>query len=91
MDELHVQALKSGTIMVDGKPVTLAQLKAELTRIKEAKGAVLYYREDAIQEPTEQQQIVFLQIVKAQVPISLSSKPDFSDVIDENGQSHPRK
>ena len=84
------EELRSGVIKVDGNPVTLAGLSTALAQIKAKKGAVLYYREGPNQEPTEHQLEVFKEIVSARVPISMSSKPDFSDVIDENGHSRPR-
>jgi hypothetical protein len=91
MELIHVQSLRSGVIKVDGNPVTLAGLSTALAQIKAKKGAVLYYREGPKQEPTEHQREVFEEILSARVPISMSSKPDFSDVIDAVGHSKPRR
>jgi hypothetical protein len=87
---IHVQSLRSGVITVDGKPVTLSELSVALAQIKTKNGTVLYYREGPNQEPTEHQFEAFKEIMAARVPISFSSRPDFSDFIDENGHSRPR-
>jgi hypothetical protein len=89
MKVVRVKALQPGTIIVDGKPTTLADLVARLAELRASNGAVFYYREGA--ETTEGQFEVFRAIVEARVPISLSSKADFSDYIDQYGQSQPRQ
>ena len=90
MELIHVQALRSGVIKVDGSPVTPSGLSTALAQIKAKKGAVLYDREGPNQEPTDRQLEAFKEIISASVPLSLSSKPDFSDVIQPDGSSRPR-
>jgi len=87
---LKVSVLTSGTILVDAKPATFEELEAALARVKEAKGQVWYYRESAGGQPAAAAMQVIQRIVALKVPISLSSKPDFSDWVDAKGVSHPR-
>jgi hypothetical protein len=50
----------------------------------------MYYRENARSEAGSEAMSVIDLVVKYGLPISLSSKSDFSDYIDANGQSQPR-
>ena len=75
---------------MDAKPATFEQLEAALARVKEANGQVWYYRESAGGQPPAAAMQVIQRIVALKVPISLSSKPDFSDWVDAKGVSHPR-
>jgi hypothetical protein len=90
METIQVQSLRSGVIKVNGKPVTLIGLSEALEQIKSKMGSVLYYREGPDQKPTEHQTETFKAIVSAGVPLSMSSKPDFSDFIGPDGVSQPR-
>jgi hypothetical protein len=91
MEVVQVQALRSGEIVMDGAPATLAMLNAKLAKIKAASGNVHYYREQPDQEPTPEQWIVFMAIVDARVPIKLSTKPDFSDSVTPNVETSPAR
>jgi len=83
--------LSSGRILLEGKKATLARVKKALAKAQSARSAVWYYRESGKGEPpTEAIEIVKL-VVAHKLPISLSSKPDFSDYIDDEGHSRPRK
>jgi hypothetical protein len=90
METIRVQSFKSGIIKVDGQTVTLGGLAEALAQIKAKQGAVLYYREDPAAEPSQNQMEVFKALMSAGLPISLSSKPDFSDSIGSDGVSRPR-
>jgi hypothetical protein len=91
METIRVQSFKSGVIKVDGQPVTLSGLAEALAQIKAKHGAVLYYREDPAAEPSENQIEVFNALMSAQLPISMSSKLDFSDSIGPDGIPRPRR
>ena len=91
MTILKIQSLKSGDIILNGKHVDLNAFKAALSQAKKSGDAVWYYRDAATGEPTEAQFAAFKALVDAQLPISLSTKPDFSDYVGPDGQSHPRK
>jgi hypothetical protein len=87
---LKVSVLANGSLLLDGTPGTLDQLDGALQRIKEVKGQVWYYRQTAGGQPPAEALSVFKRIAAVKVPISLSSKPDFSDWVDTKGVSHPR-
>lgn len=88
---LKVSVLQSGKLLADGADTALADLDARLGQIKSQNGVVWYYREGAQGEPPPVAMEVMKLIVKHQLPISMSSKPDFSDTIDQDGVSRPRK
>jgi hypothetical protein len=82
--------LANGTVLVDGKTATLEELDSALASAKESNEHVLYYREVAGNElPPAAKQVIEL-VIAHKLPISLSSKPDFSDWVDAKGVSHPR-
>ena len=87
---LKVSVLSSGSILLDGTPVGLANLKDALETSRSANDRVLYYREEAAAEPPPQTKEVLELVIANKLPISLSSKPDFSDYADRFGQLHPR-
>lgn len=87
----RISVLATGRILLDGKEATIADVRRALERAKAKKGPIWYYRESGKSGPPPQAVEVFTLIVENNLPISLSAKPDFSDYVDENGQSHPRK
>jgi hypothetical protein len=62
----------------------------KFTRLKKEGGAVWYYRQNPESEPAPSDLAVVELVFKIGLPISMSSKPDFSDYVDGKGQSHPR-
>lgn len=85
--------LLDGSILLDGTKVTLGALDARLEELSKTNGVVWYYREQgrdasAVQE-TARRSVLDL-VIKHRRPISLSSKPDFSDVVDGDGNASPR-
>lgn len=87
----RISVLVSGKILLDGKEIRLGELKRALEKLKTQRGAVWYYRESAKSKPPGEAVEVFKLIVESKLPLSLSSKSDFSDYIDDEGQSHPRR
>ena len=82
----------SGRVALNGKQMDLKSIEAEFRKLQAAKGAVWYYRENGqTQEPTPQALAVLQLVVKYKLPISMSSKPDYSDYIDDDGHPQPRK
>ena len=77
--------------MLDGKDSTVAQVQKSLESARAKRGTVWYYRESGKGEPPAQAVEVFKLIVENELPVSLSTKADFSDYVDEKGQSQPRK
>jgi hypothetical protein len=79
---LKISVLASGVVLVDGQAVDIAQLDKILQTAKENNRSVHYYREAAGSEALPQSMEVMKLIVKHKLPISMSTKPDFSDVVD---------
>ena len=82
--------LANGAILLDGQPADLEQLDAALQRVKQNHGRVWYYRESAGAQPPPAGLAVIQRVVRHKLPISLSSKLDFSDWVDGKGVSHAR-
>ena len=82
--------LANGAILLDGHPADLEQLDAALQRVKQNHGRVWYYRESAGAQPPPAGLAVIQRVVRHKLPISLSSKLDFSDWVDGKGVSHAR-
>jgi hypothetical protein len=87
---VRVSALANGKLLLDGTPATLQELDAALRKLKQANGVVWYYRENAQAEPPPQAIAAVKLIVDHSLPVSMSSKSDFSDYVDASGQSKPR-
>ena len=90
----RVSALADGRLLLNGEPVTVSLLSAALKNLKVANGVVWYYRENGQGEPTPQAMSAMSAIkliVEQSLPVSMSSKPDFSDYIDQSGNSKPRQ
>jgi hypothetical protein len=89
-----IAVLHDGRILVDGSPVDGPTLDSRLSALAKAHGAIWYYREGVGAEPSGAQaqaiESVLSRVVRARLPISLSTKPDFSDVVDQNGHSVAR-
>src|SRR5438067_1415075 len=90
MAVLKVSVHADGTIVADGRPCDLGALDPLLIRIKEQGGQVWYHREAANGEPPPQAMEVIRRVVQFKIPVSMSSKPDFSDYVDGKGVSRPR-
>jgi hypothetical protein len=86
---LKISVLANGAILLDGQPADLEQLDAVLQRVKQNHGRVWYYRESAGAQPPAGLAVI-QRVVRHKLPISLSSKPDFSDWVDGKGVSHAR-
>ena len=87
---LKVSVLASGAVLLDGQPVSLEELQAQLENAKPERPVVWYFREAAGGEPPAEAMQVMKMVVDNRLPISLSSKPDFSDYVDMKGRAHPR-
>jgi hypothetical protein len=88
----RVAVLASGKMLLNGKPSERVAIEAEFRKLKASKGAVWYFsQEGADGEPTPQAMEVMDLVGKYGLPVSLSSRPDFSDTVDIAGRSSPRK
>ena len=95
-DAVRVSVLASGGILVDGVMATLDEVEAAFQAAKARGAMVLYYREPGREAagaaagfPVEAQSVLKL-VAANRLAISLSSKADFSDWVDQKGVSHPR-
>lgn len=88
---LKISVLKSGEILADGNKVSLQDLDSLLATNSQKRGIVWYYRETGQEEPPPQATQVIQLVITHKRPIRMSTKPDFSDAIDENGNSTPRR
>ena len=86
---LRVAITASGEITADQRPTTLEALIPILRELAKNKGEVWYYREAPNAEPHPNAMKVLSAIVENNLPVRLSSKPDYSDSIDDKGRSVP--
>ena len=86
-----VSVSAAGNVALNGTPTDLQALDTALAKLSAEHGSVWYYREAAEAEPPSQAMEVMQLVVKYRLPISMSTKPDFSDTVDANGNSVPRK
>jgi hypothetical protein len=85
-----VTVLASGVLLLDGQPTTLPALDERLKALKAANGSVWYHRQNPAAEPPPQGTAAVQLIIKHQLPVSMSARPDFSDYVDKDGVSRPR-
>jgi hypothetical protein len=71
--------------------VALATLDQLLEKLGQDSGEVWYYRQNAAAPPSQQALEAMKLVVKHSLPVSMSTKPDFSDYVDANGNAQPRK
>ncbi len=88
--EIKISVLSSGEILLDGKAARLSAIQDALEKADRKEDFVLYYREGSGAEPPPQALRVMNLIVTQELPVSFSSRPDFSDYLDQFGQSHAR-
>ena len=86
----RVKVSAAGGITLDDKSVSLAELELALDRLKVVNGAVLYFRESAAGPAPDSIMAPFRAILAADLPVSLSTQPDFSDYVDPSGTVHRR-
>ena len=90
MQVAKIRVSLTGDIVIDGHAATMQQLAETLAKEKQQSGEIWYYRESPSTEPSAAQIRVFTRIVDSGLHISLSTRPDFSDWVDEQGTSNPR-
>jgi hypothetical protein len=86
----RVSALANGSLLLNGQKSDIRKIEVEFKRLKHAAGVVWYHRESGQGEPPPSAMAVIELVVQYGLPVSMSSKPDFSDVIDRDGRSRPR-
>ena len=90
-DTLKISVLADGQVLADGHPVELEELEPILAEFAMGKGTVLYYREDPSQdEPHPNAMAVIQLVIESRLPISFSTEPDFSTIVDGDGNVKKR-
>jgi hypothetical protein len=80
----------AGVISFDGVAITLDSLKLKIADLRKRSGTIWYYREAAGSAPSAEATAVLRLIAESRLPISLSTKPDYSDVVLPDGTTRPR-
>jgi biopolymer transport protein ExbD len=88
---LKIAITASGQISADGRPTTLEALIPMLRELAKNKGEVWYYREAPEADPHPNAMKVLKAIVDQNLPVRLSTKPDYSKSVDDKGRSIPRQ
>jgi len=69
-----VKVDRAGRIYLNGRIVTLENLKRELSRLHKVNGAVWYHRENPHQDPPPEALAVLQAIINARLPVKLLQK-----------------
>lgn len=80
-----VRVYRNGKTTLNGKEVTLDEMRAGFSDLKRNSGVVWYFREAAEQEPHPNAKLVLQAIVDVKLPVSMSNKEDFSTVVLPDG------
>jgi len=83
---LKIAVMADGRITVDGSPASIDSVRVSLKRLAERKGVVWYYREAGQDKGPPESGEVIQSVIENRLPIRLSSRPDFSDAIGQNGR-----
>lgn len=86
-----VAVFANGSIELDGKKVSTSALDESLRLHATKSGVVWYHRENPAGQPHPNADVVVQTIIRHRLPVSMSTKPDFSDYVDQNGVVRPRK
>jgi len=84
----RISVLTSGALLLNGLPSDMDAIKVELQRVKAANGEVWYYREGP--QAIDLAEPVLDLITDCDLPVMLSTRADFSDYVDDHGQSRLR-
>lgn len=87
---LKVAVAADGMITLDGRVISLEELRDEFAAAVGTEPVVWLYRAQSEGDPPEESRLVFRAIVEHLFPISFSSEPDFSTVVDHDGNVKPR-
>ena len=87
---LKVMVSEDGRIHLDGTAVSLQALRDEFAAVAGTEATVWYYRANGEADPPEEATQVIQAVIDNQLPITLSSEPDFSTVVAPDGTVEPR-
>lgn len=86
----RIRVTRQGEIFFDDARITLEALRASLAGLRARRGVVWYYREAAGSDAPAAAMDVIRLVVEHRLPISMSTTPDFSDVVQADGRVVPR-
>jgi biopolymer transport protein ExbD len=89
--KVEIKVMANGAVLLDDKPVSVEAVDERLAELEKVKGVVWYYREVTGAEPPPVAMEIMKLVVKHGLPITMSTKPDFSDAVDGHGVSQPRR
>ena len=70
----HFKVDLSGSYFLNGKRVSLEEVKKECARLKQLGGVVFYYREKPGEEPPAEAQAVIATICEARLPLTFAGR-----------------
>jgi hypothetical protein len=85
-----VRVYQNGKMTLDGRQVTIDEMRKGLSALKRGNGVVWYFREAGEQEPHPNGALVVQAIIENKLPVSMSNKEDFSTVVLPDGTIRPR-
>jgi len=86
----RIRVSHAGEIWYEGVRTSLEELGLRLAQLRDARGVVWYYREAIDAEPAPEAMPVVRMIVERRLPISMSTRADFADVVQPDGSVVPR-
>jgi hypothetical protein len=84
-----VRVYRNGKTTLNGREVTMEEMRNGFSDLKKKNGVVWYFREAAEQEPHPNATLVVKEIIDAKLPVSMSNKEDFSTVVLQDGTIKP--
>lgn len=90
-DVAKIAISEGGHITLNGRDAGMDDVREALAQLERHDGVVWYYREAAGAEPHPNAMRVIDAIAEAGLPISMSTKPNFSDEVGPDGSTRPRR
>jgi hypothetical protein len=87
----RIRVSRDGEIWCDDVRTSLADLGPRLAQLRADQGVVWYYREEAGDNPAPEAMAVVRMVVEQRLPISMSTRADFGDVVQQDGTAVPRR
>lgn len=79
-----------GAVTYDGVPITIDELGTRLAELKRRNGRGWYYREPGEEGLPAAAKAVLDLVIANKLPISLFTKPDYSEYVTQDGQTKTR-
>lgn len=86
----RIRVSRAGEIWCDEVRTSLGDLAPRLAELRAANGVVWYYREDVDADPAPEAMAVVRMVIEQRLPISMSTREDFGDVVQADGTAVPR-